>query len=98
MREARVGRREHGSADLDDAFVRRNCAARDFHERRLAGAVLSENGVNLAGSAIDAYVIKRPHAWVGLGYAFDPKDDVVHTECSGCKWMAGALAGHPSSC
>ena len=38
--------------------------------------------MNLAGPAVDAHVVEGAHAWIGLGYAFDPENDVVHIACS----------------
>ena len=46
-----------------------NDAGDDLDQRRLAGAVLAENGVDLPARAREIDVLKRTHAAVALGYS-----------------------------
>ena len=54
--------RERGSADRDRAGGRRLHAAQDLQDGGLAGAVLAEQRVNLAGPDREADAVERPHA------------------------------------
>ena len=49
------------SVEPDLAFVERVNAADAFHQRRLAGAVVAEEGEDLAAPGLEAHVLQRMH-------------------------------------
>ena len=57
--------------DFDRASVEAVDAAEDLDERRLAGAVLPEQRMNLARPHLKADAAQRPHAAEGLRHALD---------------------------
>ena len=59
-----------GAIDDELARIMRDHAGKDVHQRRLAGAVLAEQRMDLAGPNIEIDVVQRAHAWEGLAYAF----------------------------
>ena len=64
------------TADLDDAFVGSEIAARDPEQCRLPGPVLPDDGVDLAGSALHAHPLQRLHSAETLGDALQREDGV----------------------
>ena len=50
------------TADLDDALIGSEIAARDPEQCRLPGPVLTDDGVDLACSALHAYPLQRLHS------------------------------------
>ena len=58
----------------DASGVRRDDAGQDLDQRRLARAVLAENGVNAAREHGEIRVGERPHAAIALGYALHAQD------------------------
>ena len=73
-----VGRGRVGEADLaaverHAAFVGRDHAGHDLDQRRLAGAVLAEDGVDAAAMDGQLGLLQRPHAAIALG-------DALHAE------------------
>ena len=54
------------AVQLDSALVGPVETGEDVRERRLAGAVLAEQGVHLAGGRLEADVVVRDHAWEAL--------------------------------
>ena len=56
-----------GQADL--AVVGLDHARDDLDQRRLAGAVLAQHGVDRAGAAGEVDLLERPHAAIALGDA-----------------------------
>ena len=58
-------------------------ARQHLHERRLAGAVLADDGVYFAGAHIQVDVLQRLHAGKRLGDVAHFKNDVVHRRTFG---------------
>ena len=58
----------------DASGVRRYDARQDLDQRRLARAVLAENGVNATREDDEVGVGERPHAAIALGYALHPQN------------------------
>ena len=59
------------AVDDDAAFLRYERAGRDGHERRLAGAVLADEAMDLAGKNRERDFVERAHAREDLGHAVD---------------------------
>ena len=67
--------RDGPTVDFDDGrSVRGVEAAEDLDERRLAGAVLAQQAVNLAMKNGEAHVVERPRAAKALGKPRDAKN------------------------
>ena len=56
------------------AAVLRIGAGEDIDQRRLAGAVLAEQRLDLAGTQIEVDRIEREHAWKALGDALQAQE------------------------
>ena len=69
---ARGDRLQRLVADVDGAAVRRVGAGDDLDQRRLAGAVLAEQRVHLAGLHVEVDVLQHADAAEGLRHAFEP--------------------------
>ena len=67
--------------DLDAAGIRTLGTGQDLEQRRLAGAVLTEQAVDLAGVEIERDVVQRLHAGVELGDPGDPQQRLGHGRC-----------------
>jgi hypothetical protein len=59
---ARAVERARCAGELDGALVRCVHARHDLHERRLAGAVLTDDGVHLARPDIEVDVVEDAYA------------------------------------
>ena len=59
------------AVDPDRARVRPVDAGDDLDQRRLAGAVLAQKRMHLAGMDVEADIVQRPHAGKRLAQAFD---------------------------
>ena len=66
LRGARSRNRDGLALDDDLASVGLDDAGEHLHQRRLAGAVLSHQGVDFAGAQVEARAAKRLHAWERL--------------------------------
>jgi len=55
-----------GPIKPNGAAIRLDHAAQDFHERRFAGAVFSDEADDLAGADIHREIVERDDARVGL--------------------------------
>ena len=64
-----------------------NRPGNDVHERRFAGTVLSENGVNFAGIELDAHVAQRWNAGIELRNARQPDRHVAVRRRAGKTWL-----------
>ena len=67
-----VRRRRDGdwlAAEQDLALVGRDQAVQDVHQRRLAGAVLAKERVDLASTHVEVDVVVRDHAGEAFGHA-----------------------------
>ena len=71
LRLLRSGEVDLVPIDADRARIRAIDARDDLDQRRLAGAVLAEQRVDLAGMDVEADVVKRPHAGERLAQALD---------------------------
>ena len=62
------------------AFVGRDDAGHDLDQRRFAGAVLAEDGVDAAWRDRQLGLFQRPHAAIALGNAFhaEERNRTVH--------------------
>ena len=79
------GRRIEGDfrpVEHDAPCVRRYDARQDLDQRRLARAVLAENGVNAPREHDEVGVGERAHAAVTLGYALHPQNRRGRRLCS----------------
>ena len=65
------------AVDLDRAVVGLLHAVQDLHQRRLAGAVLPDEGVHRAGADVDVDVVVGDHAGEPLADAAQPDGDLV---------------------
>jgi hypothetical protein len=72
-RLTRITERQRASCEMDLARIRRDDAGDDFHERRLAGAVLADERVHRAPAHPQGYIIERHYPWKALA-------DVAHLE------------------
>jgi hypothetical protein len=54
------------AVEQEFARVRRVDARKQLHERRLAGAVLSDEGEHLAVAQVETHVLQRPYPWEAL--------------------------------
>ena len=61
------GKRDLAAVIADRALVGLDDAGDDLDQRRLAGAVLAEHGVDRALAAGEIDVLQRPHAAIALG-------------------------------
>ena len=57
------------AVDFDGAPIGRRDAAEDFHQRRLAGAVFSDEADNLARAYLHAEIGERHDAGIGFAQA-----------------------------
>ena len=69
---------EAAPADLDGSLIGREEAARDSEQSRLPGPVLPDEGVDLAGTAVDADVAERLHRSERLRQPANAQDVGVH--------------------
>ncbi len=79
------------------AFVGSHHSRHDLDERRFAGSVLSEDGVNTAGGNVQLGLLQRPHSAVALGNPCHAKQwrcGPAHTTST--KNAAGSLRRHRS--
>ena len=79
--------------DLDAAGIRPLGTGQDLEQRRLAGAVLAEQAVDLAGVEIERDVVQRLHAGVELGDPGDPQQRFGHGRRSETTGAGRAGAG-----
>ena len=73
----RVGEVDHVAEPLDLALVGPVRAGEHLDERGLAGAVLAEEAVHLAGAHFELYAVERPYAREGLDHVGEAQDDVA---------------------
>ena len=66
-RRLRVGDPPHLAVDLDLAAVGRDEPDQDLHQRRLAGAVLAEDAVDLAAVEVEVDAVAGDDVAVALG-------------------------------
>src|SRR5205809_7642551 len=74
----RRGRGVRPIVELHRAAVGTQCAGHDAHQRTLAGAVLSDHGVHLAGAEHQVYAVQRHGRAEPLREVRDPE----HAHCS----------------
>ena len=70
--------RERLAIERDLTGVRLHRAGEDLDERRLAGAVLADERVDLAGAQLERRALERLHTGVGLGHVGRAKHDLAH--------------------
>src|SRR3712207_1617282 len=71
---ARRGELDGLSTHLQRSLVWRVEAVNDLHERALAGPVLADEGVDLAGPQVEIHALDRGHAAEAFGYVLEAKD------------------------
>ncbi|GLZ58482.1 hypothetical protein Misp05_20580 [Micromonospora sp. NBRC 107095] len=69
LRVARAAEATGGTGELDGALVRAVAAGDDFHESRLPGAVLTDDGVDLARGDVEVDAVENTYAEEGLADA-----------------------------
>ena len=89
-RDARIIALLGFAADEDLAGVTRDFAGQDAHQRRLAGPVLAEQGVHLAGPDVEIDGLQGPHSSEGPRDALE-LDEVRHPTVP-IRSTAGGLA------
>ena len=70
----RLGEADLAAFERHAAFVRRNHAGHDLDERRLAGAVFAEHGMDAPAMDGQLGLFQRPDAAIALGDAFHPEE------------------------
>ena len=86
-RLAAAGEAKRDLAALEEhaALVGRDDAGHDLDQRRFAGAVLAEDGMDAAALDGELGLLQRPHAAIALGDAFHAEERIV-----------GGVHPHPS--
>ena len=89
LRLERAGERHLLAVDADAALVGRVHAGDDLDQRRLAGAVLAQQRMHLAGPHVEAYGLERLHAGKGFADVGELEDE----RRAGAGAMRGSSAG-----
>ena len=104
LRLLRAAEVDLAPVDADRARVRPVDAGDDLDQRRLAGAVLAQQRMDLAGTDVEADVVQRPHAGERLAQALDRQHRRVRTSvfaalaCIGPPWSELAAAATGRQC
>src|SRR5580693_6940485 len=91
----RCSRRHVDAVDLHGPGRQGDDAGHHLGQRRLAGPVLSDQGVNFPTPKFEIDILDRGHAGIELGRVAKREDDIAHARNSCSIMLSGARNSRP---